>query len=76
MAAVAANKGFRLEKAEVRITTRIAATKPWCTDFDIHLDLDDTLDQRARTILSRCAAMCEVHKMLSGEMRFNYCLNP
>jgi uncharacterized OsmC-like protein len=76
MAAVAAHKRIRLEKAEVRISTRIRQDKPWQTDFDIFLDLDRGLNHRERTILSRCAGMCDVHKMLSGGMRFNYHLNP
>jgi hypothetical protein len=76
MAAVAAHKQIRLEKAEVRISTRIRQDKPWHTEFDIFLDLDPALNRRERTILSRCAGMCEVHKLLSGDIRFNYHLGP
>ncbi|MFO7645629.1 MAG: hypothetical protein R6W95_14690 [Desulfosarcina sp.] len=72
MAAVAANKQIHLEKLEVRVSPRIEEGKPWQTDFDIDLDLGGGLDPRQRTILSRCAGMCEVSKLLTGTIRFNY----
>jgi uncharacterized OsmC-like protein len=76
LAAVAAHKQIHLEKVEVQISTRIQEGKPQRTEFDIILDLGSGLSPRERAILSRCAGMCEVHKLLSGDIGFNYRLSP
>lgn len=76
MAAVAANKRIRLQTLEVQIRTRIQEGRPWQTDVEITLDLGAGLDTRQHAILSRCAGMCEIHKLLSGDVRFHYHLNP
>jgi len=72
LAAVAAHKQICLDKLEVRVSTRIQAQKPCQTDFDIVLDLGSGLDRRERAILSRCAGMCDVHKLLTGDIRCHY----
>lgn len=45
-------------------------TAPRQTTFVIELDLGQGLTRRERTILTRCGAACEVHKLLAGQSRF------
>ena len=72
MAAVADHKGIRPEKLTVRIGRTTQDGSPWRTSFAVHLDLGGGLTPRQRTILLGSARQCEVHKLLSGEIRFEY----
>jgi len=42
------------------------------TLFVVRLDLGQGLSQRERAILMGTAKHCEVHKLLTGAMRFEY----
>jgi uncharacterized OsmC-like protein len=72
MAAVAAYKEIDAEKLRVQIHRQTVEGAPWQTAFAIELDLGDGLSRRERTILFNSARRCEVHKLLTGEMDFEY----
>lgn len=44
----------------------------WQTGFSIQLDLGAGLTLRERTILLNSARRCEVYKLLTSAMRFDY----
>jgi uncharacterized OsmC-like protein len=76
MAAVAANKNIQVEKLEARIETTIDESHShWQSHFDVQVDLGSGLGKRERVILFNSARYCEVHKLLSGEIGFNYQLH-
>jgi hypothetical protein len=45
---------------------------PWRTRFVVSLDLGAGLTRREQAILYNSARKCEVHKLLSGELEFEY----
>ena len=49
-----------------------ADRSPWQTSFVIRLDLGQGLTKRERAILLRVARHCEVHKLLAGQIRWDY----
>jgi uncharacterized OsmC-like protein len=71
MAAVAANKGIAPTRlaASVESCTQFAGRQT-TTHFRSHLDLGEGLTKRERVLLFNAARLCEVHKMLRGEMTF------
>ena len=76
MAAVAASKNIPVEKLEARVTTTVDESQPaWRSHFDVQVDLGSGLGRRERIILFNSARLCEVHKLLSGEIRLNYQLH-
>lgn len=76
MAAVAAHKNIPVEKLDARVVTTIDEGHPaWQSCFDVQVDLGSGLDERERIILFNSARRCEVHKLLSGEISFDYHLN-
>lgn len=76
MAAVAANKNIHIEKLEAHVVTTVNESQPaWQSRFDVHIDLGSGLGKRERIILFNSARRCEVHKLLGGEINFNYQLN-
>jgi uncharacterized OsmC-like protein len=71
IAAVAAHKGIALHRLAVAVEGRTElADRRARTRFVSHLDLGSGLTQRERHILFNSAKLCEVHKMLRGEIAF------
>jgi len=76
MAAVAASKDIRVEKLAARVATIVDEGGPaWRSRFEVQVDLDAGLGKRERIILFNSARHCEVHRLLSGEIGFDYSLN-
>jgi uncharacterized OsmC-like protein len=71
MAAVAANKGIRLEHlgATVKGRTEFPGREA-VTHFATHLEFQGNLTPREQHILYNSARNCEVHKMLRGKITF------
>jgi hypothetical protein len=46
--------------------------RPWQTRFDVQIDLGEGLARRERIILFNSARRCEVNKLLTGQMTFDY----
>ena len=44
----------------------------WHTQFEVRIDLGEGLTRRERIILLNSARRCEVHKLLNGEITFDY----
>jgi hypothetical protein len=72
MAAVAAHKGIKVGTMGVQIHRQTMEGAPWQTTFAIELDLGTGLNRREQAILYNSARRCEVHKLLTGEMQFEY----
>lgn len=71
MAAVAANKGMTLGRLAVSVESRTElADRSAATIFTSRVELDEKLTARERRILFNSARLCEVHKMLRGEITF------
>jgi uncharacterized OsmC-like protein len=71
IAAVAAHKEIRLDKLTVEVQSRTELSgRQSQTRFTSRLELGDGLTARERTILFNSARLCEVHKMLRGEVIF------
>jgi len=81
MAAVAANKGIALGRLVVSVESRtelaatigsatIGSANRAATHFHSRVELDEGLTARERRILFNSARLCEVHKMLRGEITF------
>ena len=74
LAAVAAHKGIAPEKINVEIQRLTNTEGPgWDTSFAVRLDLGHGLTRRERAIMIGSARHCEVHKLLTGPLRFDYC---
>jgi uncharacterized OsmC-like protein len=74
VAAVAAHKGIAIDQIEATIDRRTEEERPWRTAFAIAVDLGGGLTRRERAILYNAARGCEVHKLLDGEIAFEYAL--
>jgi len=72
VAAVAAHKGIEPQALSVRIDRQTVEKTPWQTAFVIELDLGQGLSRREQAILFNSARNCEVHKLLAGQMTFDY----
>jgi uncharacterized OsmC-like protein len=48
---------------------------PWRTSFDVQIDLGTGLTKRERVLLFNSARRCEVYKLLTGELHFEYKLS-
>jgi hypothetical protein len=46
--------------------------RPWQTRFDVQIDLGEGLARRERIILFNSARRCEVNKLLTGQVTFDY----
>ena len=75
MDAVAAHKGIEPKTLDVQIFRQTVEETPWQTAFAIKLDLGEGLSHRERAILFNSARRCEVQKLLTGEMTFDYRLS-
>ena len=71
---MAANKQIDLEKIEVEIACRVEKRQVVSSDFDVRIDLGPGLTRREKSILLNVARSCEVGKMLTGPMRYDYTL--
>ena len=77
MSAVAEHKQINVAKIEVHIDPRIEEDHgEMRSHFSTRIDLGPGLDKRERTILFNSARRCEVHKLLSGPMGFDFTLEP
>jgi uncharacterized OsmC-like protein len=73
LAAVAAHKGMNPERIDVEIQRQTNARESdWETYFAVRLDLGQGLTPRERAIMLNSARHCEVHKLLTGVLRFDY----
>ena len=73
MSAVAENKGIELGEVVVEIDPHIVEERSaMTTHFSTHIDLGPGLSRRERVILYNSARRCEVHKLLSGEVTFDF----
>ena len=72
MAAVADHKEIRPERLEVRLERVSTPGSVWRTSFVVHIDAGTGLTPREQAILYNSARTCEVHKLLTGEVSFDY----
>ena len=75
IAAVADHKEISPERIDVQIDRETVEETPWRTSFTVRIDLGEGLTRRECAILFNAARRCEVHKLLSGQMRFDYQLD-
>jgi hypothetical protein len=61
-----------VDKIDVHIDYLINDGKPQDTFFKVRIDLGTGLTRRERTILFNVARSCEVYKMLTGKISFDY----
>jgi len=74
LAAVAADKGISPQTIDVQIQRHTEAGRPWRTRFSVRIDLGQGLTRRERIILYNSARHCEVNKLLTGDLSFQYTL--
>jgi uncharacterized OsmC-like protein len=71
VAAVADNKGIEVTQLGVLVEGHTEFVgRETTTHFVSHLDLGEELTSREQRILYNSARLCEVHKMLRGEITF------
>ena len=70
MAAVAENKGMHVTRLAASVEGRTDFGRETSTCFTSHLEVGQGLSQREVRILHNAARLCEVHKMLRGEITF------
>jgi hypothetical protein len=56
----------------VCIRRETAEGRAWQTRFDVQIDLGEGLARRERIILFNSARRCEVNKLLTGQVTFDY----
>jgi len=72
IAAVAAHKEIAVSRLVVEVESRTElAGRRASTRFSSRVELGEGLTDRERTILFNSARLCEVHKMLRGEIIFD-----
>ena len=74
LAAVAADKGISPQTIDVQIRRQTDAGHTWRTRFAVQIDLGEGLTRRERIILYNSARHCEVNKLLTGDLSFQYTL--
>ena len=74
LAAVAADKGISPQTIDVQIQRHTETGRSWSTQFDVQIDLGDGLTRREWIILYNSARHCEVNKLLTGDLSFQYTL--
>ena len=72
VAAVAANKGIAPQRIDVQIYRRTVEAASWQSTFAVEIDLGPGLSRRERVLLFNAARRCEVHKLLEGDLAFEY----
>jgi uncharacterized OsmC-like protein len=66
------NGEVNVRKIEVRIIRETLEGSPWRTSFAVRVDLGAGLTRREQAILYNAARRCEVHQLLTGEVRLEY----
>ena len=59
----------------MRIERETTEGSPWQTSLVIRIDLGKGLTHREQVILFNAGRTCEVHKLLTGEISFDYALS-
>jgi hypothetical protein len=72
IAAVAAHKGIDPVRINVDVHRETVQGAAWETGFVVDIDLGPGLSRRDQIILFNAARRCEVHKLLTGEISFDY----
>jgi len=72
MSAVADHKGITLHKADIHISHEVFEGKPWSTAFTVQIDLGGGFTQREKKILFNSARLCDIHKILTGQCKFDF----
>jgi len=72
IAAVAAHKGITPQRIDVEIHRRTVEDGAWQSTFSVEIDLGPGLTRRERALLFNSARRCEVHKLLEGDLTFEY----
>jgi uncharacterized OsmC-like protein len=72
VAAVAAHKAITPQRIEVQVHRRTLEAAPWQTTFSVEIDLGPGLSRREQVLLYNSARRCEVHKLLEGDLAFDY----
>jgi hypothetical protein len=72
IAAVAETKGIAPQKIDVQIRRQTREGLSWQTLFVVQIDLGQGLTRREQMLLFNSARRCEVHKLLNGEIAFDY----
>jgi uncharacterized OsmC-like protein len=72
VAAVAAHKEIAPQRIDVKIHRRTIEDGSWQSTFAVEIDLGPGLTRRERVLLFNAARRCEVHKLLEGELGFEY----
>lgn len=72
IAAVAEEKGIQPQKIEVKVSRKTVVNEEWKTQFSIQIDLGEGLTKREQVLLFNAARTCEVGRMISGEISFDY----
>jgi uncharacterized OsmC-like protein len=72
IAAVAAHKGIAPQRIEVQIHRHTVEAASWQSTFSVEIDLGPGLTRRERVLLLNSARRCEVHKLLEGDLAFDY----
>lgn len=72
MAAVADEKEIKPEKIEVQVVRQTVVNDDWKTKFSIQIDLGKGLTKREQVLLFNAARTCEVGRMISGDIKFDY----
>lgn len=68
----AEEKGITLEKIEVQVIRQTEVNDEWKTQFSIKIDLGKGLNKREQVLLYNAARTCEVGRMISGSIQFEY----
>ena len=73
ISAVAENKGICVAKIEVEVAPEIQEERgAMHSRLTTRVDIGQGLTQRERIILFNSARRCEVHKLLSGSVEFDF----
>lgn len=72
LSAVAEAKAIALEKLDVHIDQEITDSRPVQTRYAIRIEMGNGLTSREKAILFNSARSCHVHKMLAGEVSFDF----
>ena len=56
----------------MQIERETEESSTWQTRFEVQIDLGEGLTRREQIILFNSARRCEVNKLLTGEMTFDY----
>jgi hypothetical protein len=72
IAAVAAHKGIAPQRIDAQVHRRTVEGRSWQSIFSVDIDLGPGLTRRERVLLFNAARRCEVHKLLEGELAFDY----